>query len=138
MQRFLRLSVVMLAGIVFVYPLVAPMPHRVDEEHFKLICRGMTEAEVEAILGVPAGVYDWVMVFEDEYQTVAVQVPDNAIIPVQTRYDPNMKAWISRHALFYVTMNQQGRVQAAHRFMGMPVIEPPWKKWWRQLRSQVN
>jgi len=32
---------------------------RIDEAHFQLITEGMTEAEVEAIFGVPAGSYDW-------------------------------------------------------------------------------
>jgi hypothetical protein len=65
MQRFLRISAVTaLALITFLYPLGAPPRHRIDERHFKLIRPGMTEAEVEAIFGAPAGVYDWVMVVE--------------------------------------------------------------------------
>src|SRR5262249_22162996 len=32
--------------------------HHIDHNHYKLIQPGMTEAQVEAILGVPAGDYD--------------------------------------------------------------------------------
>jgi hypothetical protein len=56
MRRLLRAtSVVLLLGTLFLYSLLAPTPHRIDEAHFQLITEGMTEAEVEAIFGVPAG-----------------------------------------------------------------------------------
>jgi hypothetical protein len=59
MQRFLRGTIaVLMIGTLFLYPLLAPPPHRIDEPHFQLITEGMTEAEVEAIFGVPAGSYD--------------------------------------------------------------------------------
>jgi hypothetical protein len=56
MQCLLRATiVVLLIGTLFLYPLLAPPPRRIDEAHFQLITEGMTEAEVEAIYGVPAG-----------------------------------------------------------------------------------
>jgi hypothetical protein len=60
MQRLMRSAIaVLLIGTLFLYPLLAPPPHCIDEAHFQLITEGMTEAEVEAIFGVPAGSYDW-------------------------------------------------------------------------------
>jgi hypothetical protein len=53
------LLVAILLGVVGFYPLLAPTPHRIDQEHFELIQTGMTKAEVEAIFGVPPGRYDW-------------------------------------------------------------------------------
>jgi hypothetical protein len=60
MQRLMQATiVVLLIGTLFLYPLLAPPPHRIDESHFQLVTEGMTEAEVEAIFGVAAGSYDW-------------------------------------------------------------------------------
>lgn len=48
MQRLMRATVVVLLfGTLFLYPLLAPPPHRIDAAHFQLITEGMTEAEVE-------------------------------------------------------------------------------------------
>jgi hypothetical protein len=60
MHRLNRLTLlVLLVVVAFFYPVLAPTAHRIDREHFALITHGMTEADVEAILGAPAGVYDW-------------------------------------------------------------------------------
>jgi hypothetical protein len=56
MQRLLRATItVLMTGTLFLYPLLAPASHRIDEAHFQLITEGMTEAEVEGIFGLPAG-----------------------------------------------------------------------------------
>ncbi|MBI3410830.1 MAG: hypothetical protein HY040_21040 [Planctomycetes bacterium] len=53
---------VALAGLLCVfgslYLLLWPVSHHVDLDHLQLIAPGMTEAEVEAIFGVPPGCYD--------------------------------------------------------------------------------
>jgi hypothetical protein len=60
MRRFSRLLLLALVAIVIgFYPLLAPTPHRIDQEHFDLIQEGMMKADVEAIFGVPAGNFDW-------------------------------------------------------------------------------
>jgi hypothetical protein len=47
MQRIMRATtVVLLIGTLFLYPLLAPPPHRIDEAHFQLITEGMTEADL--------------------------------------------------------------------------------------------
>jgi hypothetical protein len=138
MQRFLRMiAVKFLVGATFVYPLVAPPSHRIDEAHFRLIRAGMTEAEVEGIFGVPAGVYDWVMVLEEKYQTVIAPDPySNAIVAIHTQYDPESRVWISRHGIYGVTVDQENCVRTVHGFIGGPRIEPPWKRWLRVFRTK--
>jgi len=59
-RRFRRgMLAALIAGVTFFYPLLAPMPHRIDEAHFRQIQPGMTRAQVEAIFGAPPGEYDW-------------------------------------------------------------------------------
>src|SRR6266568_2916498 len=53
------LLVALLLMILFFYPMLAPPVHRIDSDHFALIHNGMSLDEVELILGVPAGHYDW-------------------------------------------------------------------------------
>jgi hypothetical protein len=140
--------VVLLAAIGFFYPLLAPTPHRVDREHFRLIRPGMTEGEVEAIFGVPAGGYDWAV--QDENSRIEMLLPFmdgwESKIPgdqlafsgrtmfISARHGPkaHFKTWISRHGVFYVALNQQGRVAATGIWVGAR-SEPPWLRWWRQL-----
>src|SRR5882724_1665622 len=56
--RFGRgLLVALLLMILFFYPMLASPVHRIDSDHF--IRNGMSLDEVELILGVPAGHYDW-------------------------------------------------------------------------------
>jgi hypothetical protein len=143
--------VVVLAAIGFFYPLLAPAPHRVDRAHFKLIRPGMTEAEVEAIFGVPVGDYDWAVQDEKWRIELLVPVPDelDSKIPadqlafsgrtmfISGRHGPNphFKTWVSRHGVFYVALDQQGRV-AATGMWGEARSEPPWRRWWRKLVSK--
>jgi hypothetical protein len=53
------LLVALLLMILFFFPMLAPPVHRIDSDHFALIRNGMSLDEVELILGVPAGRYDW-------------------------------------------------------------------------------
>jgi hypothetical protein len=133
--------VVFLLGTLFLYPLLAPPPHRIDEAHFQLITEGMTEAEVQAIFGVPAGSYDWARPKPEliwltalveaqhlELQDFARQVGRHKLtvrlvdapVPVQAT-----KNWISRRGAFIVSLNkrpccrQMERRPDAHR---VPVV----------------
>ena len=56
MRRLLVLTILALLGL---YPLLAPPAHRIDQAHCDRITAGMTRQQVEGILGVPAGDYDW-------------------------------------------------------------------------------
>jgi hypothetical protein len=50
------LAAVLLAGYVTLW-LTAPKQHRITQENISRIHKGMTEEAVEAVFGVPAGVY---------------------------------------------------------------------------------
>ena len=59
MKWMRRLLVLTILGLLVLYPLLAPPAHRIDQAHCDLIKAGMTRQQVEGILGVPAGDYDW-------------------------------------------------------------------------------
>jgi len=139
MERFLRVIVAtLLVGVVFVYPMAAPPQHRIDGRHFDLVREGMTYADAEAIFGVPAGVYDWAMISNEDpkWQIVFLIQPDNnACIPVQIERQPDtVKLWLSRHGAFGVSIDRDTRVKP-FRLPGTPMTDPPWKKWWYKLRN---
>ena len=54
-----RLIALFLVGVLGLYPLLAPPPHRIDKAHCDLIKEGMTKDEVESIFGAPPGEYDF-------------------------------------------------------------------------------
>src|SRR6266581_1418040 len=58
-RRLRWLVAIGLVGLLGLYPLLAPTPHRIDRAHADLIVQGMTKEQVEAIFGVPVGQYDW-------------------------------------------------------------------------------
>jgi len=149
----------LLALIALFYPLLAPRPHRIDETHFDLIRVGMTEAEVEAIFGAPAGSYDWAVQQHDGSfvvfalidwgadQNVGVSINQGGFIAglsaprtaqqwtwlADGRQDqPLFKRWISRHGAFSVELDRNGRVGAVG-MSGTTRIEPPWQRWWRKI-----
>jgi hypothetical protein len=164
--RFRRAAVLILFVVIALFfPLLAPPPHRIDEEHFALIRKGMTEAEVEAIFGVPEGSYNWA-VGDPEFSLwmdVLVEleyVQQQAVIVLNERefnrefsrktrqwFTPwaswvmqrgdvrNVKTWISRHGSFYVATNSNGLVVSKGQ-MGKPRIEPPWQRWWRRFTAK--
>jgi hypothetical protein len=127
-RRPLILAIFVLITLFF--PLLAPPAHRIDQNHFLLIQTGMTEAEVEAIFGVPAGVYDWAVDDSMQFERlVFVRDRDSAFLPWVT------KAWIGRHGAAHFTFCADGRVLSAI-LDGHTRIEPPWQRWWRKLTAK--
>lgn len=143
MCRFARCVLLgLLAVVVGFYPLLAPTPHRIDDDHFALIQDGMTKTEVEAILGVPAGEYDWA---EQSYTGLSWALAvkflehDGRQEGMAVRFllasleTPTTEKWVSRHGVFAVQFNGEGRVVCT--FMeGEAKIVPPWQRWRRQFR----
>jgi hypothetical protein len=146
----------LVVAVALLYPLLAPTPHRIDEAHFKLIAIGMTEAEVEAVFGVPSGAYDWAVQGEEVWLdvmtlidwghdqgiklnvnqpgfTATITVPrlGNSSFGRHVR-DPLFKPWLSRHGAFVVSFDADGRVTGTGNW-GKTRIEPPWTKWWRKV-----
>jgi hypothetical protein len=157
MKRFRRaLIVVCLAIVMFFLPLLA-CPHRIDETHHELIRTGMSEAEVEAIFGVPAGNYDWA-VKESRYRVVHAAVfqlesqqliwdASEAAAPsyvksalglsqstpqfVWFEISGDMRIWTSRNGSFTLWFDRHGKVTSTgHR--DDVRIEPPWLRWWNE------
>jgi hypothetical protein len=142
------LVVGLLCAIGFLYPLLAPTPHRIDRNHLPLVRRGMTEAEVEAIFGVPAGGYD--SATEDKRMRVIAQISTPAEVDekipidqlafsgqtmfISARHGPNpyVKTWFSRHGVFHVAFDREGRVAATGSW-GKTEVVPPWQTWWQRL-----
>jgi hypothetical protein len=131
-----------LIAITVFLPLLAPVPHRIDDEHFKLIQPGMTEAEVEAIFGVPAGSYDWavqddsilyMMVIVDEFSQNNIPGKINLQGGALFSYPPsNSKAWIGRRGAVHVMFDEHGHVVTTGAW-GSTRVEPPWVRWWRKI-----
>jgi hypothetical protein len=152
-QRVGRIGVAVgLIAITLFLPLLAPMPHRIDKTHFQLIKPGMTEAEVEAIFGVPAGGYDWTV--RDENMRIDVlttfmpgwdeKIPADQpaysgrtmFISAQHGPNPRLQTWFSRHGVYYVVLDQQGRVAVTGSGWGKTRREPPWHKWWQKIAGK--
>ena len=157
MKRHIAPAAVLLAVtvVLFLYPLIAPPVHRIDEAHLAMIRPGMTEADVEGIFGIPAGAYDWAVA--NDVQTIWL---DLAVQPmwntpkqvgytalVFTTHDLDLamdswtrvgyftRTWTGRHGTFRVTFDSLGRVSHTGTF-GETRIDPPWKRWWRQWKSR--
>jgi hypothetical protein len=107
----------------------------------------MTEAEVEEIFGVPEGRYDgaapdklMLLSFPEEWEE---KVDSNQLafsgktIFISARHGPNpyVKSWSSRHGVFHVAFDNQGRV-AATGIWGDSKVEPWWRRWWRRLAGK--
>ena len=145
------LTVVLVAGITFFYPLLAPTQHRIDETHLKMIHTGMSPAEVESIFGVPPGEYDsaeWdgkammAHMFEHtEWRTsfgnfhpfaVSCTIPiDSAVLEDERK---RRKKWISRNGSFSVQFDKNGLVCSTWHNTFVRIV-PPWERLRRLLDS---
>jgi hypothetical protein len=159
MPRFRRAALLALfVMIALFFPILAPPPHRIDEEHLALIREGMTEADVEGIFGVPAGYYDGAVVedvsawdffeerFEDHQKPVVfhLNMGESLVALKRVPYfidrpivgpavdPPVARMWVSRHGAFCIAVNATGTVCAKGQ-LGTTRIEPPWQRWWRKF-----
>jgi hypothetical protein len=153
MKRRLRrtAALALLVGVTFFYPLLAPPAHRIDLDHLRLVKQGMTEADVEAVFGVPAGGYDWVV--QGDAWRVAAFIPlEGAIFDVagdhqlafsattmfiSARHGRHctFKTWYSRHGVYHVAFNEQGRVAATGSW-GKSGLKPAWRVWWEKVAGK--
>jgi hypothetical protein len=140
------LLIAMLVAVLGAFPLLAPTPHRIDQEHFELLKEGMTRAEVKAIFGVPAGKYDWAeadwraiwldlgyfrasnaqpKVSWTELGVAAEDIAALVGLPLPA------EQWVSRHGSFTVHFDGGGRLD--WRYSSGSRIEPPWQRWWSAI-----
>jgi hypothetical protein len=126
MARLCRgLLLILFVAVTFFFPLSAPIPHRIDGVHRFLIERGMTEAEVEGIFGVPAGSYDGAIVEEDRL------LGDSSLFLLKmVRNAHHCKVWSGRHGAVCICFDKQGRVLMlmSNHFKTRVVL--PWERWW--------
>jgi hypothetical protein len=81
---------------------LAPAPHRINRAGFEQIREGLTQAEVEAILGVPPG----------DYSTVDLRVApaDRYVFPPELR----AQEWLSDDGCVGIGFGPDGTVAAKH------------------------
>jgi hypothetical protein len=136
----------LIVSITFLYPLLAPTPHRIDRDHADLIVQGMTKRQVEAIFAVPAGQYDWAETdgltwfdFDGDGWTnllvanyaAAAGGAQAAILVVEAPGRTSL-TWTSRHGAFMVWFDQQDRVVSTNSWTEVRIV-PPWQRWWSRF-----
>jgi hypothetical protein len=146
--RFNRgLLAILLVGITFFYPLLAPTPHRIDETHFRLIQKGMLLAQVESIFGVPPGEYDHA---ERDYAglvwTTVTNLQGDPDVGVQTLpkaftssgwarisfVQEESRTWSSCNGCFTISIDGQNRVTSTSSWPHMRRV-PPWSSFWEKI-----
>lgn len=139
MQRCLRLAAAMVfVGVVFFFPLLAPIAHRIDDPHFSMIRRGMSRSDVEAIFGVKPGAYDGLAMSPlTVYGHLDWAGPEP--VPCQVagaRNDESTGWWIAEQGvykiLFYDGVVCQGD------FVGRPIQQPLLIRWWETLKRSCG
>jgi hypothetical protein len=101
-------------------------PNSIRPSRFGLVKYGMTEAQIEEILGATAGDYDGYRSFCARQWTYPY------------RPEPNQKWWCSRHGALHVWFDEQGRVEQLMETESEPAT------WWAMLwhrfapRQQVH
>jgi hypothetical protein len=162
MKRFRRpLLSVALALVTLFFPLLT-CPHRIDEAHHELIRTGMTEAEVEAIFGAPAGNYDWAVAerLRYRYMITAIQAHNlqvlNQVVNVNEAVAPNfvtvneligatrpqpMSIWLDYSDHMRTWTSRHGSFTLWFDDHGKVTstghrvdvrFEMPWQRWWKE------
>jgi hypothetical protein len=139
--------ILLVAGVVgvgFLYPMLAPTPHRIDTAHCELIRGGMTKADVEAIFGVPPGQYDWaepdpLHTYYVHLVTMVRWVQNEEALQRQPRISSSRafeasvgETWVSRHGAFTIQFNSDNGVVSKRGPRGVRIV-PPWQRWWKAI-----
>ena len=105
------LAAMLLAGYVTLR-LTAPKQHRITRENIDKIHKGMTEEAVEAVFGVPAGVYG------RDARTGAYAamgpVVSRAMIGLELIKRQGGKEWVGEDCALYIRFDDAGCVQEMH------------------------
>jgi hypothetical protein len=152
MRRWNRmLLAALIVLITFLYPLLAPTPHRIDPAHADLIVQGMTKEQVEAIFGAPAGDYDWAeeigrtrlrfyltrihLSIHGEMLAMKRHADSkvaSATVDVREYHPRTSLTWTSRHGSFAVWFDEFERVVSTDTWSEVRVV-PPWQRWWTRV-----
>ena len=118
------LVLISLSVILLGMPLLLT-PHRIRPSSFALIKPGMTETEVEEVLGAKAGNYDG-------YGTRSIVFANIGLDLITTDDDfPPLKTWASRHGAVDVRFDKQKRAYSHSVYDSVPV------SWWARLVERV-
>src|SRR5262245_59604710 len=139
----------LLVFITFFYPLLAPTPHRIDEAHAKMIVKGMTYAQVEAVFGVSPGDYD-----SAEWDTESLRnsltrargnfdaanyVPSGLVCTFDAAFwverNRRTKQWLSRNGIVNVRVDHNGVVEETWYSDCVRVV-PLWERLQRWLHHK--
>jgi hypothetical protein len=118
MKNRLLLGCGLLFGFVFVFWwLFGPysIKHKINLEGYRQLRLGMTEQEVESVLGVPAG----------DYGPGKGEILDYGVFTIMSheiKTDPNGKKWLAGSFAITVCFDDQGRV----RGMGTDEVYRPY------------
>jgi hypothetical protein len=147
------LLAILVVSVTFFYPLLAPVPHRIDEAHFKLIEKGMSVAQVEAIFGVPPGEHDcahcdyvgmnWKTVtnlqdalqqFQDSRDDSAQTLPKAMAFSGGSIQFVRMECltWSSSSGSFTICLDGDRRVTSTGSWPYMRRV-PPWSSFWEKI-----
>ena len=142
-----RLIVLFTIGLLGLYPLLAPPPHRIDQAHCDLIKEGMTKDEVESIFGVPPGEYDfaeqkfsgyrfrvWVRATGKSTLLDLTSVAPSSITVLESSpiLPHEWSTWTGREGAFTVCFDVRGRVTSTSGPHEVTLV-PPWQRWWKKL-----
>ena len=134
MQRCMRMTAMTtLLAVAFLYPLLAPTVHRIDPQHWKMIRPGMTADEVEGIFGVPSGCYARSSVLANPRDRIIGMETPNGVTHVYLPPEPNRRYWGSAHGVYFILLDEQGRVTQNYSWTGgRPITMTSWNRWWRK------
>jgi len=146
MRWLRRLIVVFLVGLLGLYPLLAPVPHRIDKVHCDLIKTGMTKDEAASIFGAPPGDYDFAQRKPSfpaarslilRSRRVSFVHLSGVKVNMRIHHSPYIwiaewTTWTGRHGAFNVGFDQHGRVVTTSGPSEVNVV-PPWQRWWKKL-----
>jgi hypothetical protein len=162
MRRFWKLALLamLLVGITFFYPLLAPIHHRIEPAHFQLIRDGMTLQQVEAILGAPPGEYgaksdgriarhllptmydaQQIAAWRQKLSEIARQRdgrPSPELEYLLPMHPPplgvdwqRVRTWASPRGTISVGLGQEDRIYLLHSSTDVRIV-PPWQDWWNR------
>jgi hypothetical protein len=114
-RKLAVLVVVVLALVLGLWLLVWPRPHRINQEGFDWITEGMTQREVEEILGRPPGDYSY-------------RWDPSLLLSWRMVESHRLETWISDDGIGLVEFNEDARVVYKRFDLQNEWPERPWKE----------
>jgi hypothetical protein len=94
---------------------------------FLLLALVAVRADVEAVLGVPAGNYDWA----EEYTGIGRSIYFGDVLTIAPPASVTVGTWVSQHGSVSVAFDNQQRM--CWKSETRSRIVPPWQRWWQGI-----